>query len=84
MKLAAVAIVTAVLTGCAAPRDLTRVPPAVQIMPNDCANRNMIIQWLSRQAAISKTPFESQEAYDQAQAQIRYRIWNVRYNCQPV
>ena len=84
MKLVAVAIVAAVLTGCAAPRDLTRVPPAVQIMPNDCANRNMIIQWLSRQAAISKTPFESQEAYDQAQAQIRYRIWTVRYNCQPV
>jgi hypothetical protein len=84
MKLAAVAIVTAMLTGCAAPRDLSRVPAAVQIMPNDCANRNMIIQWLSRQAAISKTPFESQEAYDQAQAQIRYRIWNVRYNCQPV
>jgi hypothetical protein len=84
MKLVAVAIVAAVLTGCAAPRDLARVPAAVQIMPNDCANRAMLIQWLSRQAAISRTPFESQEAYDQAQAQIRYRIWNVRYNCQPV
>jgi hypothetical protein len=84
MKLAAVAIVTAMLTGCAAPRDLSRVPAAVQIMPNDCANRNMIIQWLSRQAAVSRAPFESQESYDQAQAQIRYRIWNVRYNCQPV
>jgi hypothetical protein len=84
MKLAAVAIVTAMLAGCAAPRDLSRVPAAVQIMPNDCANRVMIIQWLSRQAAISRTPFETQESYDQVQAQIRYRIWNVRYNCQPV
>jgi uncharacterized lipoprotein YajG len=84
MKLVAVAIVVAMLAGCAAPRDLSRVPAAVQIMPNDCANRTMIIQWLSRQAAISRTPFETQESYDQAQAQIRYRIWNVRYNCQPV
>jgi hypothetical protein len=84
MKLAAVAIVTAMLAGCASPRDLSRVPAAVQIMPTDCANRVMIIQWLSRQAAISKTPFESQESYDQVQSQIRYRIWNVRYNCQPV
>ena len=84
MKLIAIVASVALLTACAAPRDLTRVPAAVQIMPNDCANRAMLIQWLSRQAAISKTPFESQEAYDQAQAQIRYRIWNVRYNCQPV
>jgi hypothetical protein len=84
MKLVTVAIVAAVLTGCAAPRDLSRVPAAVQVMPNDCANRAMLIQWLSRQAAISKHPFENQESYDQAQAQIRYRIWTVRYNCQPV
>jgi len=79
-----IVLLSAAIVGCAAPRDLSRVPAAVQIMPNDCANRAMLIQWLSRQAAISKSPFETQEAYDQAQAQIRYRIWNVRYNCQPV
>ena len=84
MKLIAIAASVALLTACAAPRDLSRVPASVQIMPNDCANRVMLIQWLSRQAAISKTPFETQEAYDQAQAQIRHRIWTVRYNCQPV
>jgi hypothetical protein len=84
MKLVTVLIAVAVLTGCAAPRDLSRVPAAVQIMPNDCANRGPLIQWLSRQAAISRTPFETQESYDQAQAQIRQRIWTVRYNCQPV
>jgi hypothetical protein len=70
-----------VLTGCATHQ---APPPGVQIMPNDCANRAMIIQWLSRQAAISRTPLQTQESYDQAQAQIRYRIWNMRYNCQPV
>jgi hypothetical protein len=70
-----------VLTGCATHQV---PPPSVQIMPNDCANRAMIIQWLSRQAAISRTPLQTQESYDQAQAQIRHRIWNMRYNCQPV
>jgi hypothetical protein len=84
MKLVAVAIVAAVLTGCAAPRDLSRVPAAVQSMPDDCANRGPLIQWLSRQAAIPRHSLESKEAYDQAQAQIRQRIWVVRYNCQPV
>jgi hypothetical protein len=84
MQTLLVLLTVVILTACAAPRDLSRVPPSVQIMPNDCANRAMLIQWLSRQAAIAKSPFESQEAYDQAQAQIRHRIWTVRYNCQPV
>lgn len=84
MKLIAIATSVALLTACAAPRDLTRVPASVQIMPTDCANRVMLIQWLSRQAAIARAPFESQESYDQTQAQIRHRIWTVRYNCQPV
>jgi uncharacterized lipoprotein YajG len=84
MKLIAIAASVALLTACAAPRDLSRVPAAVQIMPNDCANRTVLINWLGRQAAIAKAPFETQESYDQAQAQIRYRIWTVRYNCQPV
>ena len=84
MKLIAIAVSAVLLTACAAPRDLARVPASVQIMPNDCANRAMIIQWLSRQAAIARAPFESQESYDQTQAQIRHRIWTVRYNCQPV
>jgi hypothetical protein len=52
-------------------------------MPNDCANRAAIINWLSQQSAISKHPLESQESYEQAQRQIRHRIWTIRYNCQP-
>jgi hypothetical protein len=84
MKLIAVAMSAVVLAGCTTTRDLARVPAAVQSMPNDCANRGALIQWLSRQAAVTKSPFETQESYDQAQAQIRQRIWTVRYNCQPV
>lgn len=70
------------LAGCAAPRS-DRMPMSVQVMPNDCANRAAIINWLTQQASISRHPLESQDAYEQAQRQIRYRIWNIRYNCQP-
>ena len=84
MKLIVILTCTVGLLGCAAPRDHVRLPAAVQSMPNDCANRGPLIQWLSRQAAVAKTLFETQESYDQAQAQIRQRIWTVRYNCQPV
>jgi hypothetical protein len=84
MKILACVLSVAVLTGCAASRDLERVPGSVQIMPNDCANRTVLINWLTRQAAISKRTLESQQSYDQAQSQIRHRIWTVRYNCQPV
>jgi hypothetical protein len=72
----------AALAGCAAPRS-DRMPMSVQAMPNDCANRGAIINWLTQQAAISRHPMESQESYEQAQRQIRHRIWNIRYNCQP-
>jgi hypothetical protein len=71
------------LSACVAPRSII-APAAVQAMPNDCANRNAMINWLSQQANISKSRFEHEETYEQAQSQIRYRIWSIRYNCQPV
>jgi hypothetical protein len=76
-------ILVSVLTGCAAPRSALE-PAAIQAMPNDCANRNAMINWLSQQAAIPKSRFEHEENYEQAQSQIRHRIWTIRYNCQPV
>jgi hypothetical protein len=75
-------VAAAALAGCAAPR-AQQAPMAVQVMPNDCANRAAIINWLTQQAAISRHPLESQDAYEQNQRQIRYRIWTIRYNCQP-
>jgi hypothetical protein len=69
--------------GCAAPRS-DRMPMSVRVMPNDCANRTIIINWLQQQAAIARHPLESQESYDQARRQIHHRIWTIRYNCQPV
>jgi hypothetical protein len=82
MRIVLALLAAAALAGCAAPRS-DRMPMSVQAMPNDCANRAAIINWLTQQAAISRHPMETQESYEQAQRQIRYRIWNIRYNCQP-
>ena len=82
MRIFLALLAAAAIAGCAAPRS-DRMPMSVQVMPNDCANRAAIINWLTQQAAISRHPMETQESYEQAQRQIRYRIWNIRYNCQP-
>jgi hypothetical protein len=82
MRIFLALLAAATLAGCAAPRS-DRMPMSVQVMPTDCANRAIIINWLAQQAAISKHPMESQESYEQAQRQIRYRIWSIRYRCQP-
>ena len=71
------------LSGCAMP--LAQIPPpAVQAMPNDCANREMIINYLSQEAAQPRGTFETEKNYERSRAEIRHRIWDVRYNCQPV
>jgi hypothetical protein len=77
--------VCAVLTtGCmTAPVSMVD-PVAVQVMPNDCANRVATLRWLETQAAIPRSSLESQQQYENTQAIIKKRIWTVRYNCQPV
>ena len=74
MKKLALALSLALLAGCTA-----RIPPppmAVQAMPNDCANRKAIINWLA--------DLESKQTDERYRGEIRAKIWTVRYNCQPV
>jgi non-canonical (house-cleaning) NTP pyrophosphatase len=71
------------LSGCAMPI-AQRPPPSVQAMPNDCANRVAIIEWLNSQSQVPRQPFENQETYENARSEIRSRIWHMRYRCQPV
>jgi len=42
-----------------------------------------IINWLTRQ---SQTPrqFEPEQDYENRMSEIRKRMWNLRYHCQPV
>jgi hypothetical protein len=79
-KLATLAMI-ATLAGCASS------PPApidVSLIPNDCANRQLIINYLESQAQMPRATFESEKDYVRSRSQIRNRIWTVRYHCQPV
>lgn len=71
----------AALTACAVHQ---APPPSVQIMPTDCANRVTVIAWLEQQSQHPRQSFESKESYEKTRAEIRHRIWHMRYRCQPV
>jgi type IV pilus biogenesis protein CpaD/CtpE len=71
------ALIVATLSGCAN----VQPPVDVQIIPNDCANQTRIIRWLEDQArAVSSN---SSPQYRQYHAQVKNRIWLLRYNCNP-
>jgi hypothetical protein len=81
MKLVAVAMVAVVLAGCA---QTARVPVDVSLIPNDCANRARITAWLTQLSNQPRAANERIEDYENAKSQIKARIWNIRYHCQPV
>jgi hypothetical protein len=62
------------IMGCAS--RVPAPPMSVQAMPNDCANRVAIINWLS--------DLERKQTDERYRGEIRAKIWTVRYNCQPV
>ena len=70
------------LTACATFQ--TDPPASVQAMPLDCVNRVAIQNWYQSQLAVPRQPFQKPADYESSQAQIRYRIWHLRYHCQPV
>jgi len=77
-----IALLTVAVVGCAS--QPYRPPLDISTIHNDCGNRNSIIAWLERQAAIPPQPMESNEDYTRSRGQIRSRIWSLRYHCQPV
>ena len=78
IKLAMVALT---LTGCAVK---TAPPVDVRLVPNDCANRQMIVNYLEEQAQQPRAAFETDRDYERTRSEIRHRIWTLRYYCQPV
>ena len=74
-------IATLALVGCT-----THKPPPldVQLIPNDCANIRLIVAYLTEEASRPKSTFESERDYERHRAQLRQRIWTMRYHCQPV
>ena len=77
-----IGLLAVILVGCAS--QPYRPPLDVSTIPNDCGNKNSLISWLDRQAAVPQQPMESKEDYAISRGQIRSRIWSLRYTCQPV
>jgi hypothetical protein len=76
-----IAVLALTTAGCTT----NRAPPVdVRLVPNDCVNRQLIINYLSEQAALPRGTLESQQDYERTRAEIRQRIWTMRYYCQPV
>lgn len=82
MKIKLAVIVGALaLTGCAVK---TAPPVDVRLVPNDCANRQLIVNYLEEQAQQPRAAFETDRDYERTRSEIRHRIWTLRYYCQPV
>ena len=62
------------LAGCSNLRPNVSPPIDVSLIPNDCANQQRIVRWLESQ---------SQGEWNEHMAQIRARMWNLRYTCNP-
>ena len=77
-----IALLAMSVTGCVSV--IQRAPMDVSMIPNDCANRASIIRWLEQNAQVPQQNSESKEDYERSRAQIRSRIWSMRYTCQPV
>jgi hypothetical protein len=77
-----IGLLAVAVTGCVSV--VQRAPLDVSQVPNDCANRASIIRWLEQNAQVPQQSGESKEDYDRSRAQIRSRIWSMRYHCQPV
>ena len=81
MKTISIGIVALALSvsGCAY-HDIT--PPVdVRMIPNDCVNQRLIVNYLNQQAQRPRQLLESERDYEIHRAEIRSRIWNVRYHC---
>ena len=63
------------LSGCGHFAPKLAPPVDVSLIPNDCANQHRIINWLESQ---------SQGEWNEHVAQLRGRIWHLRYTCNPV
>lgn len=71
-----------VLAGCMSPK--TSPPLDVRMIPDDCRNKEAIIDWLTEQASIPQQSLESDINYEKHRRSIRAKIWSMRYACQPV
>jgi len=82
MKLLVVATAL-ILTGCVSPRQ-TVMPLNVAMLPADCGNRQIMLDWLEDQARQPQQRGESAEDFQRSRRAVRRKIWDIRYHCQSV
>ncbi len=76
-------ILTVALSGCASAPP-TAMPLNVAMLPQDCQNRQIMLDWLQAQAQQPQHRQESNRDFQRSRGEIRKKIWDIRYHCQPV
>lgn len=71
------------LTGCVTAPP-TAMPLNVAMLPQDCQNRQIMLEWLESQARQPQHRAESDRDFQRTRSEIRKKLWDIRYHCQPV
>lgn len=79
-------VVTAavLLAGCSVSKPPNTVPFNVAMLPADCRNRQIMLDWLESQSRIPQHRSETAQDFERTRNEIRKKIWDIRYHCQPV
>jgi len=77
-------VATVALVGCATSPPPNHVPFNVSMLPADCRNRQIMLDWLESQSRLPQHRSESTQDFQRTRNEIRKKIWDIRYNCQPV
>jgi len=78
-----VVLSAAVLTGCVSTYRTADISELSQI-PDDCANKAMIINWLEFQIKIPKPITVREDIYEAQISALKTKLWRLHYICQPV
>jgi uncharacterized protein YcfL len=82
MKTLILTLTVLLATGCST-YNTGRVPDAVAVMPNDCANFNSIERYLTEITDSDKPPLVNEEQYELKKSHYKRALWQLRYNCNP-
>jgi uncharacterized protein YcfL len=82
MKKLIILLTVVLTTGCQT-YNTGRVPEAVAVMPNDCANFRAIETYLIELTEADRAPLMSEEQYETKKSYYKRALWQLRYNCNP-
>jgi hypothetical protein len=59
-------------------------PVDIATLPNDCANKERIANWLTHMANLPKHTLESDSEYEKTRRTYRQKLWHLKYTCNGV